>query len=142
MVFGDTQTGVAIADGRCGVRFTRLGDAGALGYPAEIEVRAGPFSGVFADDGLAVWPRFVAEMETLYSALRGEAELTSYFGFRLRMVGDGRGGVGVDVQAFASHAPRILLTFEFAIDQTYLPGIIQAFRREFPAPVANPKSAP
>ena len=92
MLFRDSETGGVIANGRCGVRLSRLGEADVLGFPSEIEVRAGPFSGAVLDDGLPFSPRFVAQIEAFHATLRGEAE--------------------------------IRLTFEFEIDQTYLPTIM------------------
>jgi hypothetical protein len=132
MLFDDSETGVVIADERCGLRLCRLGEANELGYPTLIEARAGPFSGCIRDDTVTGFQRFITQLETLYEALSGTAELSSYEGFRLSMIGGGRGGIGGSVVMIGEHVPSIKLTFEFGFDQTYLPVIIRAIRREFP----------
>jgi hypothetical protein len=132
MLFDDPETGVVIADERCGLRLRRVGEA-ALGYPTLIEVRAGPFYGSIRDDTVAGFPEFVGQLQVLYETLSGTAELNSYEGFRLFLTGNGRGGIGVSVVVIGEHVPSVKLTFEFGTDQTYLPGIIRAVQREFPA---------
>ena len=133
MLFNDPENGVVIADERSGLRLCRVGEANELGYPTLIEVRAGPFSGSIRDDTVGGFPKFIRQLETLYETLAGAAELNSYEGFRLSMTGGGLGGIGVSVVMIGEHVPSIKLTFEFGFDQTYLPGIIRAVRREFPA---------
>jgi hypothetical protein len=49
------------------------------------------------------------------------------------MTGNGRGAIGASVVVIGEHVPSVKLTFEFDADQTFLPGIIRAIRREFPA---------
>jgi hypothetical protein len=132
MLFDDPETGVVIADECSGLRLRRVGEANELGYPTLIEVRAGPFSGCIRDDTVTGFQRFIRQLEGLYDTLSGTAELNSYDGFRLSLTGGGRGGIGVSVVAIGEHVPSIKLTFEFGFDQTYLPAIIRAVRREFP----------
>jgi len=139
MMFGDTETGVVIADGRCGVRLTRLGDADAMGYPTRIEVSAASLSGVMRDDAVGFW-RFVEDLETLHSDLSGEVQIYGDSRFRLKLTGDGRGHIGVQV-VVGDHLNDVELKFRVEIDQTYLPSVIQAMRREFPAPAARLASA-
>jgi hypothetical protein len=133
MLFDAPETGGVIADQRSGLRLCRLGEANELGYPTLIEVRAGPFSGRVRDDTVTGFQRFIRQLETLYETLSGTAELNSYEGFRLCMTGGGLGGIGGSVVMIGEHVPSIKLKFEFGFDQTYLPTIIRAVRREFPS---------
>lgn len=133
-MFDDLDTGVVIADGRCGVRLTRAGEANELGYPTLIEVQAGPFTGAIRDDTVGSYSVFLRELESLYHQLTGSAQLGSYEGFSLSLVGRGGGGIAVSAELVGEHVPPIRLTFEASLDQSYLPSIIRAIRREFPSP--------
>ena len=133
MLFDDPENGVVIADARSGLRLSRVGEANEVGYPTLIEVRAGPFSGSIRDDTVGGFRIFIEQLKILYKTLSGEAFLKSFEGFSLSMTGGGRGEIGGSAVIIGEHVPSIRLTFEFGFDQTYLPGIIRALRREFPA---------
>ena len=133
-MFDDDDDGVVIADGRSGVRLSRAGEANKLGYPTLIEVRAGPFAGSVRDDTVGDYSMFLEQLESLYSRLSGTAALGSYEGFSLSLVGGGGGGIAVSAVIVGEHIPSIRLTFEFSLDQSYLPPIIRGIRREFPPP--------
>lgn len=128
-MFDDGERGVIIADGRCGVRLRVLGQASESWYPIAIEVRAGPFSGSFLDEAYGGFQQFAAGLPDLYNSLRGEAIFGQCEKLSLRLVGDGRGGVRgfVEIDDFNS---TVCLKFEIQFDQTYLPAIIEAIRRE------------
>ncbi len=132
--FAESDVGVVIADGRSGVRLSCLGEANELGYPTLIEVQAGPFAGSVRDDTVGDYSTFLEQLESLYSRLSGTATLGSYEGFSLLLVGSSGGGIGVSAVIVGEHIPLIRLTFEFSLDQSYLPPIIRGIRREFPAP--------
>jgi len=133
-MFDHCDVGVVIADGRSGVRLSRVGEANELGYPTLIEIKAGPFTGAVRDYTVGDYSVFLEQLESLYSRLVGTARLGSYEGFKLSLVGDGRGGIGASVVVIGEHVTPIRLTFEFSLDQSYLPAIIRGIRREFPAP--------
>ena len=128
-----TEGGVLISDGRSGVRLTRAGQPNELGYPTLIDVRGGPFYGSVRDDTVC-YDGFRANLARLYETLSGEAILGSLEGFELRLVGNGRGHIDVYAKVIGEYVPPIQLTFEFSIDQTYLPPIIEQIDTEFPPP--------
>ena len=130
-MFNDTSNGVVIAGSRSGVRLSRLGQANELGYSTLIEVRAGPFVGSVRDDTVGNYAKFTNDLRVLYEQLSGSARLGSYEGFDLALIGD-RGAIWVSVQVIGEHVPRISLSFEFGIDQSYLPEIIRTIGEEFP----------
>jgi hypothetical protein len=133
-MFNEFEDGVVIADGRSGVRLSRAGDQTDLGYPTLIEVRAGPFVGSVQDITVGSYAAFKRNLVTLYDSLTGTASLGSLEGvISLDLTGDGRGAIAVSVEVVAEHSPLIRLTFEFAIDQTYLPRIIRTLNDEFPS---------
>ncbi len=132
-MFDDTDTGVVIADGRSGLQLSRVRDANEVGYPTLIEVQAGPFTGSVVDETVWDYAKFLEQLEALYSTLSGTATLGSYEGFNLSLVG-ARGGIHVSAVIIGEHVPAIQLTFEFSLDQSYLPPIIRGIRREFPPP--------
>jgi hypothetical protein len=127
------EGGVVISDGRCRVRLACAGSPAEVGYPTLIEVRAGPFSGSVLDETVG-FHGFREQLATLYKDLKTEARLESLEGFLLRLVGNGSGGILVDVKVVGEHVPQIMLTFEFSIDQSYLPEIIRQLDSEFPPP--------
>jgi hypothetical protein len=133
-MFDESGSGVVIANGRSGVRLSRVLEANELGYPTLIEVQAGPFTGCVRDDSVGDYSTFLEQLESLYSRLSGTATLGSYEGFSLSLVGGGGGGIAVSAVIIGEHVPSIRLTFEFSLDQSYLPPIILGIRREFPAP--------
>lgn len=124
---------VLIGDGRCRIRLTPAGPANELGYPAVVEAEAGAFRGSVQHDGFNIGV-FREELARLGEQLRAGAELRSYDGFLLRLVGDGKGGITGQAKVVAEHMPPIMLTFEFSIDQSYLPEIIRQLDAEFPPP--------
>jgi hypothetical protein len=127
------ESGVVIGGGRCRVRLRCAGPPAEVGYPALIEVLAGPFSGSVLDETVRFYG-FREQLTTLYKDLKSEARLESLEGFLLRLVGNGSGGILVDVKVVGEHVPPMLLTFEFSIDQSYLPEIIRQLDSEFPPP--------
>ena len=74
---------------------------------------------------------FRDDLARLYDALSGDARLFGSEGSSLAVSGDGLGGVTVNVEVSGGYDPTIRLTYEIAIDQTYLPAITRALAREF-----------
>jgi len=132
----DVSEGVLIGYDRFSVRLTKHSPANELGYPAIIDVRAGPFQGAVLDETIGI-ERFRIELIALNAALKGEAKLYSYEGLDVVLVGNGTGGIEVNVQIVADPERPIRLTFSFYIDQSYLPAIIQQIDAEFPPPYQN-----
>ena len=130
-MFDESDSGVIIADGRCGVRLIRVGDPNELGCPTQIDVQAGPFVGSVRDDTVGPYSRFDKQLIALYDQLSGTATLTGYEGFSLVLTGDGRGAINVSVEVVGEHAPLIKLVFEYVLDQSFLPRIIRGIS-EFP----------
>jgi hypothetical protein len=87
-----------------------------------VSISAGAFSGRF--HATFVTNEFVAfrsELRELYRTLNGEATFTTLEGqLRLDLVGNGRGGITLKGEALDNAGTGNCLTFEFAIDQTYL----------------------
>jgi hypothetical protein len=137
-VFDDMteRDGVLIGDGRCSVRLTRADWPNELGYPTIIAARAGPFHGAVRDDTVHYEP-FREQLGMLYKDLSGSAKLGSYEGFELNLIGGGTGGIEGRVRIIGEQVPLIQLSFEFFIDQSYLPGIMDQLDIEFPAPYRN-----
>ncbi len=129
----ERSDGVLISSGRSSIRLTRGGEPNELGYPTVIDVRAGPFQGA-VQDNLLDYGIFRTQLAELYASLRGDAKLGSYEGFKLDLIGNGTGGIGVSVKVIGDHVAPIHLKFGFGIDQSYLPAIIQQIDTEFPAP--------
>ncbi len=104
----------------------------ALGFPTRIEVATGPFS---ASIEAEAWDygRFLDALHRLHETLVGEAELTFVEGgHSLTLTGNGRGGVEAVIVVGDGQSPcYAFLTIRMALDQSYLPGIIQTVRREF-----------
>jgi hypothetical protein len=129
----EVQSGVLIGDSRSSVRLSRAGEPNELGYPTLIDVHAGPFRGAITDNHLD-YGRFLAQLNALYKSLSGAANLRSYEGFELDLIGTGAGGIGVRGRVIGQHVPLVQLTYDFDIDQSYLPSIIQQINIEFPPP--------
>jgi hypothetical protein len=132
--FDHSNGGAIIAGAGSGVRLKRLDAANQLGYPTLIEVKAGPFCGSVRDDTIGSYSKFLNELRVLYEQLSGSATLKSYEGFSLVLTGDRRGAIWVSVVVIGEPVPSIRLSFEFGIDQSYLPEIIRAIADEFPPP--------
>ena len=131
----DVSEGVLIGNGRCWILLTKHGPANELGYPAIIDVRAGPFQGAVLDETIGI-ERFRTELTALNEALKGEAKLYSYEGVDIVLVANRMGGIGVHAQIVADPVAPIRLTFSFGIDQ-FLSAIIQQTDAEFPPPYQN-----
>lgn len=127
----ESARGVLIGDTRSSIRIVRIGKGDEAGFPARIEVKAGPFSGVVSDDTIGGMTEFRRELARMYDTLHGEAKLSSYEKLSLAVIGD-HGDVTVRVELYGEHVPRSKLEFEFLIDQSYLPAIIRQIGNEFP----------
>ena len=93
------------------------------------EIRCGTWRGgikvAFYADELA---RFAEAIRTLYSDLRGKAELKPFdCRFALILTGNGRGEITVDGHAGSDFVNDTELRFQFLIDQTFLPRIADGF---------------
>ena len=126
------REGVSIDDGRFGVRLTKGGAPNELGYPTIIEARAGPFQGSVLDN-LLDYGEFGIQLVRLHRTLAGVARLSSYEGFVLEVIGNGR-GIETHVRIVGEHLPFVELKFPIQIDQSYLPAIIEQVEIEFPPP--------
>ena len=127
----ESQGGVLISDGRYGVRLSRTEAAHDRGYSTLIEAQGGPFSGSVQDD-CNNWHMFRFQLTALYESLSGKARLWTYDQFELVLVGDGRGAISVRADIIGEPEQRSRLSFEFAVDQTFLPAIIEQIEAEFP----------
>ena len=74
---------------------------------------------------------FRGQLVALHETLVGKV-LGSYDGFELTLTGDGQGHVLSAVEVIVHDLRSIRLTFQFEIDQTYLPRIIRCIAAEFP----------
>ena len=97
-------TAVVIGLARACVRLTPAGPANELGRPTLIELEAGPFDGAIQDQTVGDYRHFHDDILRLHQALAGRAMLTSYEGFEVSLIGNGRGAVAVHVQATAGEA--------------------------------------
>jgi len=96
---------------------------------ADAELRCGPWNGK-----LRVWfygrelSLFAEEIRKLYRELRGTATLAPFEVPHVKMTftGDGRGGITVDGCARTDFMNDTVLSFQFQIDQTFLPQIANA----------------
>ena len=129
----DRPNGVLISDGDDYVRlsFDKLRYDNGL-TTATIEVKAGPFQGTVLDDAIIRPEDFCEELSQLHDRLIGEATLMSYYNFRIKVSGNGRGGITVSVELVGRQVPVSKLCFEFEIDQTFLPEIIRRLRDQIP----------
>ena len=75
----------------------------------------------------------------LHQALAGRAMLTSYEGFEVSLMGNGRGAVSVHVQATAGEGASTKLTYGFEIDQSFLTAIAADISRLF---LSGPEAEP
>jgi hypothetical protein len=132
-MFNDPESGVVIAGGRSGLRLHCVGEPDDVGCPTLIEARAGPFSGAVRDDTVGPYAEFRRHLKDMYDTLSGTATLRSDDGFELVLTCNGLGAIAVSAEVVAEHVPLIRLTFEFEIDQSYLPDIIRRIAREFPS---------
>jgi hypothetical protein len=126
------EESVVISNGYSGVTLTPTGPITEVGYPTRIDVIAGPFRVTVVDGTVGGFARFHRDLLDLYGSLSGSARLGSLEGFSLVITGQSLGHMLVQVVAVGSHVPRIVLEFEFEIDQTYLPPLIAGIGRLFP----------
>ncbi|RVU38642.1 hypothetical protein EOI86_05035 [Hwanghaeella grinnelliae] len=133
---GKTDSGVQIGAGSFFVRLSRRNEPSADNGSslAEIEVKAGPFTGLVADDVLFGVAEFCSDLQSLYDRLTGRATLRSYEKFELMAEGNGRGAIHGLVELYGCHDPLSKLTFELDVDQTFLPDLIRSLRKEFLEP--------
>jgi hypothetical protein len=102
------------------------------GHHVLVELVAGPFRGTIDAQtyvGVAALSRFCDAPVQLYQSLSGEAVLDWYENFSLRLIGDGRGHILVQVKAMAGPTMETRLTYEFGLDQTQLPQAIGSLAR-------------
>jgi hypothetical protein len=87
-----------------------------------VSVSAGAFTGKFAASFLTKeFVAFRSQLRELCKALKGEATFTTMEGqLTLNLVGDGRGGITLKGEALDQPGIGNCLTFELALDQTYL----------------------
>lgn len=79
--------------------------------------------------------RFVEEIRELHCHLTGKAILNPVEGhIKLTFEGDGKGHITINGEAQQNLAGSTRLTFDFEIDQTYLPQIVNAFTSAIPKP--------
>lgn len=95
-------------------------------------MRSGTFEG-YVDAYLYAWEitAFVDQLQSLYTALTGEAVLEGQEGdLHFRLEGNGRGAITVEGTLRAFGRPRPLsLDFYFVIDQTYLPAFLAGLKK-------------
>jgi hypothetical protein len=127
----ESQDGVLIGDGRYAVRLSCAEPAHDRGYSTLIDVQAGPFSGSLQDDCNG-WQMFRFQLAALRENLAGKATLRTYDRFELVLVGNGRGAISVRGDVIGEPEQQSRLSFEFTIDQTYLPAIVAQIDRCFP----------
>jgi hypothetical protein len=87
-----------------------------------VYISVGAFSGRFAASFITEeFVAFRAQLRKLYETLKGEATFTTMEGqLTLNLVGDGRGGITLKGEALDQPGIGNCLTFEIALDQTYL----------------------
>lgn len=124
--------GILIGQGSYYVRLKRLQeiDADSGMETMLIEVRAGGFHGSVKDDTLAGISQFYDDLSVLYKTLSGTARLWSYDGFQL-MFEAHRGQINIHVVVFDGSTRQSKLSFDYSIDQSFLPPIIKSIKREF-----------
>jgi hypothetical protein len=103
----------------------------ALGFPTTIQVSTGPFSAVVEAEA---WDaKFRDALLRLHETLAGEAELTFVEGgHSVALTGNGRGGVEATIVVGDGRSPcDAFLTIRMTLDQSHLPNVIHAIRRDF-----------
>jgi hypothetical protein len=87
-----------------------------------VSVSAGAFSGTFPASFITdEFVSFRSQLRELHRTLKGEATFTTMEGqLALHLVGDGRGGITLNGEALDQPGIGNCLTFELALDQTYL----------------------
>jgi hypothetical protein len=94
-------------------------------FNAEVAIQCDGFRGKFrANFEQGELSRFAAQLQVLYKKLKGVAVLAPLEPkLELSCTGDGRGHIEVKGTARAQFHTGTVLSFRFAIDQTYLPAI-------------------
>ncbi len=133
LVVADTDA-VRIQDRDRAVVLATAGSSTECGQPTSISFQAGPFAGTILDDTVGDFETFHYQLGELHRSLSGSARLTSYEGFSLTLTGIGLGAISVEVKAAAGSMLSIRLEYDFEIDQSYLPQIIQAIDELFLSP--------
>lgn len=104
----------------------------ALGFPTRIKVSTGPFR---AEVEAEAWDyqSFRNDVLLVHETLTGKAELTFVEGgHSIRLIGNGRGDVEVVAVVGDGRSPcQAYLTIRLNLDQSHLPNLIHAIRREF-----------
>ncbi|MGP1397086.1 MAG: WapI family immunity protein [Inquilinaceae bacterium] len=131
-MYQEHSRGVLISGYVAQIRLTRLSPKKEWGTTVLIDVKAGPFEGAVRDDSLVGIARFCEQLSRLHEQLVGDATLGSNEKLTLVMTGHRLGGISVRVDLYGEHIPLSKLSFEFDIDQSYLPTIIKQLREEFP----------
>jgi hypothetical protein len=110
--------------------------AARYGNDFEIDIIAGPLAGTVTHSWLYTHlEKFDEQLGALHENLSGSAMLGSREeDAYLKFWGDGKGGVGVDVQLTPLRYPPVKLEFSFAIDQSYIPEFRRIIRRYFLVP--------
>jgi hypothetical protein len=124
--------GVLVGRGSYFVRLKRLGVPYGDGHFTSVLIKAhaGPFQANLRDDSFDNFKAFHSQLNAIYENLSGSAELDSYEKFNLTMTAR-RGDVNVCVKLADSGVQQSKLSFEFLIDQSFLPKIIGDFKSEF-----------
>lgn len=95
-----------------------------------IEVRAAGFHGSVQDNTLCGVSQFYDELGTLHKRLSGTAKLWSREGFQLTFEAHRR-QISIHVVVFDGPTQQTKLSFDYSIDQSFLPTIIKGIKREF-----------
>jgi hypothetical protein len=103
-----------------------------LGFPTTIQVSTGPFSAVVKAEAWD-YAKFRDALLRLHETLAGEAELTFVEGgHSVALTGNGRGGVEATIVVGDGRSPcDAFLTIRMTLDQSHLPNVIHAIRRDF-----------
>jgi hypothetical protein len=125
---------VVLTDGISSVALARAGPP-ALGFPTRIEVASGPFTASIEAEAWE-YTGFLEALRRLHATLAGEAKLTFVEGgHSVTLTGNGRGGVEARIVVSDGQSPSsAFLTIGMTLDQSYLPDIIHAIKREFLSP--------
>jgi hypothetical protein len=128
------EVGIVLTDGISKVVLAPAGPP-ALGFPTRIEVATGPFSASIEAEGWN-YKKFLDALHRLHETLVGEAKLTFVEGgHSVTLTGNGRGSIEVTIVVGDGHSPcHAFLTIRMILDQSYLPELIHAVRREFVSP--------
>ena len=102
-------------------------------FPAAVRFRAGQIEGELSTE-LSGVSSFVDELSRLYNDLKGQAEISSMedqLEFVLKADARGKIAAQARITQRIEGAVDYALTFNFQIDQSYLPAIISGLRKQF-----------